>query len=278
MKLNKKEISDCIQKFLREDKSKKDITSKYFINRNQKARATYIAEEDIILSGNNIVLEIFRKNCKNFKILFKLNDGKKIKKKKNFLILEGNARDILAIERTTLNILQHLSGISTLTSKFCKKIKLKKTFLLDTRKTTPGLRKLEKYATHIGGAKNHRFNLEERYMIKDNHLTLDSNIFKKIKKMDKNKKKTLVVECDTQKQVKQAISLKIKHILLDNMNLKNIKKASKIIGKKAIIEVSGGVNLQNIEKISKIGVNFISVGAITQSAPAAKIKLEMKKI
>ena len=84
MKLNKKEISDCIQKFLREDKSKKDITSKYFINRNQKARATYIAEEDIILSGNNIVLEIFRKNCKNFKILFKLNDGKKIKKKKNF--------------------------------------------------------------------------------------------------------------------------------------------------------------------------------------------------
>ena len=174
--------------------------------------------------------------------------------------------------------MQHLSGISTLTSKFFKKINFPKTILLDTRKTTPGLRKLEKYATYIGGAKNHRLNLAERFMIKDNHLLLNSKIFEKIKKMKTNKKNTVIMECDNLYQVKKAILLKIKHILLDNMNIKKIKEACKIIGKSAKIEVSGGINLQNIKKISKIGVNFISVGAITQSALAAKICLELKKI
>lgn len=278
MKLLKKEISDYIQKFLDEDKSKKDITSNYFINKKQKARATFIAEENIVVSGCNIVLEIFKKNCKNFKLLFKVNDGKEVSKNKKLLVIEGNARDILSIERTALNLLQHLSGISTITSRFYKKIKLSKTTLLDTRKTTPGLRKLEKYAVHIGGAKNHRLNLAERFMVKDNHLLLDKNIFKKIEKMEDSKKKSLIMECDNLLQVKKAVSLKIKHILLDNMSLKKIKESYKLIGKKAKIEVSGGVNLQNIEKISKIGIHFISVGAITQSAPAVKINLNLKKI
>ena len=278
MKLKKKEVSDYIQKFLNEDKAKQDITSKYFIDNNQTARALFLSEENMILAGNNIVLDIFKKHCKNFKLLFKLNDGKKIKKNKKFLAVEGNAIDILSIERTALNILQHLSGISTFTSKFCEKVKSSETIILDTRKTTPGLRILEKYATFIGGAKNHRLNLSRRFMIKDNHLLLNPNIFEKIKKMKKNKKNTLVIECDNLSQVKKANSLRIKHILLDNMNFKKIKKAYKIIRKDIKIEVSGGINLQNVKKISKIGVNFISVGAITQSAPAAKIKLEIKKI
>tara|TARA_B100000959_G_C14898847_1_gene589994 strand:- start:101 stop:937 length:837 start_codon:yes stop_codon:yes gene_type:complete len=278
MKLNKKEISDYVQNFLKEDRSNEDITSKYFINNKQKARALFLAEENIVLSGNNIVLYIFKKCCKNFKLISKLEDGKKIKKKTKILVLEGNARDILSIERTTLNLLQHLSGISTLTSKFSNKINSSKTILLDTRKTTPGLRTLEKYATYIGGAKNHRLNLAERFMIKDNHLFLNSKIFEKIRKMKTNKKNTVIMECDNLYQVKKAIFLKIKHILLDNMDIKKIKEASKLIGKSAKIEVSGGINLQNIEKISNIGVNFISVGAITQSAPAAKISLELEKI
>ena len=278
MKLNKKEISDYVQNFLKEDKSNQDITSTYFIDNKKKARASFLTEENIVLAGNNIVLYIFKKYCKNFKLLFKLNDGKEIKKKTKILVLEGNARDILSLERTVLNLLQHLSVISTLTSKFFKKINFPKTILLDTRKTTPGLRKLEKYATYIGGAKNHRLNLAERFMIKDNHLLLNSKIFEKIKKMKTNKKNTVIMECDNLYQVKKAVFLKIKHILLDNMDIKKIKEASKIIGKSAKIEVSGGINLQNIKKISKIGVNFISVGAITQSAPAARISLELKKI
>ena len=278
MKLNKKEISDYVQKFLKEDKSNDDITSKYFIGKKQKARAYFLTEENIVLAGNNIVFYIFEKYCKNFKLLSKKEDGKKIKKKTKILVFEGNARDILSIERTALNLLQHLSGISTLTSKYSKKINSSKSILLDTRKTTPGLRTLEKYATYIGGAKNHRLNLAERFMIKDNHLLLNSKIFNKIEKMKTNKKKDVIMECDNLYQVKKAIILKINHILLDNMNIKKIKEACKLIGKSAKIEVSGGINLQNIEKISKIGVNFISVGTITQSAPAAKISLELKKI
>ena len=278
MKLNKKEISDYVQKFLKEDKSNDDITSKYFIGKKQKARAYFLTEENIVLAGNNIVFYIFEKYCKNFKLLSKKDDGKKIKKKTKILVFEGNARDILSIERTALNLLQHLSGISTLTSKYSKKINSSKSILLDTRKTTPGLRTLEKYATYIGGAKNHRLNLAERFMIKDNHLLLNSKIFNKIEKMKTNKKKDVIMECDNLYQVKKAIILKINHILLDNMNIKKIKEARKLIGKSAKIEVSGGINLQNIEKISKIGVNFISVGTITQSAPAAKISLELKKI
>ena len=278
MKLNKKEISDYVQKFLKEDKSNDDITSKYFIGKKQKARAYFLTEENIVLAGNNIVFYIFKKYCKNFKLLSKKEDGKKIKKKTKILVFEGNARDILSIERTALNLLQHLSGISTLTSKYSKKINSSKSILLDTRKTTPGLRTLEKYATYIGGAKNHRLNLAERFMIKDNHLLLNSKIFNKIEKMKTNKKKDVIMECDNLYQVKKAVILKINHILLDNMNIKKIKEACKLIGKSAKIEVSGGINLQNIEKISKIGVNFISVGTITQSAPAAKISLELKKI
>ena len=278
MKLNKKEISDYVQKFLKEDKSNDDITSKYFIDKKQKARAYFLTEENIVLAGNNIVFYIFEKYCKNFKLLSKKEDGKKIKKKTKILVFEGNARDILSIERTALNLLQHLSGISTLTSKYSKKINSSKSILLDTRKTTPGLRTLEKYATYIGGAKNHRLNLAERFMIKDNHLLLNSKIFNKIEKMKTNKKKDVIMECDNLYQVKKAVILKINHILLDNMNIKKIKEACKLIGKSAKIEVSGGINLQNIEKISKIGVNFISVGTITQSAPAAKISLELKKI
>ena len=225
MKLNKKEISEYIQKFLKEDKSNEDITSKYFINKKQNARAVFLSEENIVLAGNNIVLDIFKKHCKNFKVLFKLDDGKKIKKNKKILVVEGNARDILSIERTALNLLQHLSGISTLTSEFSKKINSSKTLLLDTRKTTPGLRTLEKYATYIGGAKNHRLNLAERFMIKDNHLLLNSKIFEKIRKMKISKKNTIVMECDNLYQVKKAILLKIKHILLDNMDIKKIKEA-----------------------------------------------------
>ena len=278
MKLKKKEISEYIQKFLKEDKINKDITSKYFINNKQKARAIFLTEGELVLAGNIIVLNIFKKKCRSFKLLFKLNDGTKIKKKKKVLVLEGNAQDILSLERTVLNILQHLSGISTLTSKFCEQIKDSNTILLDTRKTTPGLRVLEKYATYIGGAKNHRLNLAERFMIKDNHLIMNSKIFTKIKKMKERKKRNLIIECDTLLQVKKAIALKVKHILLDNMNINDIKKSCNLIGNSAKIEVSGGINLQNVKKISTIGVNYISVGEITQSAPAAKINLELEKV
>jgi len=230
MKLSNKEISDYIQTFLNEDKFNKDITSKFFIKKNQNARANFVAEDDIILAGNSIVIDIFKRKCKKLKIIFKLKDGKRIKRKTKFLIIEGNARDILSIERTALNLLQHLSGISTLTEKYSRKTKKVKTILLDTRKTIPGLRNFEKYAAVMGGAKNHRFNLGEKYMIKDNHLNLTKeDVYNKILKMNKNTKKLVIIECDTLIQVKKALDCGVKHLLLDNMSLNNIKKAKKNI-------------------------------------------------
>jgi len=278
MKITNKEVIKFVKHLLKEDRAHQDITSNYFIDKNQEARATIYSKEKMIVSGIDFTLELFKRNCGNVKIISKLKDGSKIKNNKKILIFEGNGKKILSAERAALNLLQHLSGISTLTEKYFQKIKKNKVILLDTRKTTPGLRTLEKYATYIGGAKNHRLNLAARFMIKDNHLLLNSKIFEKIRKMKINKKKDLIMECDNLHQVKKALLLNIKHILLDNMDIKKIKEASKLIGKSAKIEVSGGVNLQNIKKISKIGVNFISVGAITQSAPAAKINLELEKI
>ena len=276
MKITKKEVNKLIENLLKEDKASADITSNYFVDKNQQAKATIFSKEKLIISGINFVLALFKKSCNNIKILSQLKDGSEIKKNTKILVFEGNANKILSAERSGLNLLQHLSGISTLTAQYCKKIKNGKTILLDTRKTTPGLRKFEKYATFIGGAQNHRLDLSQNYMIKDNHLLLNNEIYSKISKM-KNKQKKIIFECDNLFQVKKAINLKIKHILLDNMNIKTIKKAKEIIGKKAKIEISGGINLKNITKILKIGVDFISVGAITQSAPAANINLDLEK-
>ena len=278
MKITKKEVTRLAANLLKEDKTHKDITSNYFIDNKQQAKATIFSNESIIVAGIDFVIELFKRNCKNIKILSKLKDGSKIKKKENILIIQGNGRKILSAERAALNLLQHLSGISTLTGKLCEKIKKKKLTILDTRKTTPGLRKFEKYAVSIGGAKNHRLDLSESYMLKDNHLILNNKIYEKIAKMNNKQKKRLILECDSLIQVKKAIDLNVKYILLDNMNIKNIKKAKKIIGKKAKIEVSGGINLKNITKISSVDIDFISIGAITHSAPAANISLDIQKI
>ena len=278
MKITKKEVTRLAANLLKEDKTYKDITSNYFIDNKQQAKATIFSNESIIVAGIDFVVELFKRNCKNIKILLKLKDGSKIKKKENILIIQGNGRKILSAERAALNLLQHLSGISTLTGKLCEKIKKKKLTILDTRKTTPGLRKFEKYAVSIGGAKNHRLDLSESYMLKDNHLILNNKIYEKIAKMNNTQKKRLILECDNLIQVKKAIDLNVKYILLDNMNIKNIKKAKKIIGKKAKIEVSGGINLKNIAKISSVDIDFISIGAITHSAPAANISLDIQKI
>ena len=278
MKISKKEVTKLALSLLKEDKSSLDITSKDFLNGKQMARATIISNEKIVLSGIDFALQIFKLNCKSLNILTKLKDGSDIKKGKKILVIEGNGRKILSAERAALNLLQHLSGISTLTAKFCNKAKKNKVQILDTRKTTPGLRKFDKYAAFIGGAKNHRLNLFDGYMLKDNHMALNDKIYQQILKINDSKRNKIILECDNLVQVKKALNLKIKYILLDNMNIKTIKKAKSIIGNKAKIEISGGININNIIKLSKTGINYISVGAITHSAPAANISLTVERI
>ena len=279
MKISKKDISKLIIDILNEDKASNDITTNFFVDNKKFAKATIISKEELVICGIDFVIEIFKKNSPDVKIKFKIKDGTKVKKNKKILVIEGNAKKILSAERSALNLLQHLSGISTLTEKYSRKTKKVKTILLDTRKTIPGLRNFEKYAAVMGGAKNHRFNLGEKYMIKDNHLNLTKeDVYNKILKMNKNTKKLVIIECDTLIQVKKALECGVKHLLLDNMSLNNIKKAKKIIQNKAKIEVSGGVNINNIGKFLKLGIDYVSVGAITQSAPAVNLSMEIKEI
>ena len=279
MKISKKDISKLVIDILNEDKASNDITTNFFVDNKKFAKATIISKEELIICGIDFVIEIFKKNSPDVKIKFKIKDGTKVKKNKKVLVIEGNAKKILSAERSALNLLQHLSGISTLTEKYSRKTKRVKTILLDTRKTIPGLRNFEKYAAVMGGAKNHRFNLGEKYMIKDNHLNLTKeDVYNKILKMNKNTKKLVIIECDTLIQVKKALDCGVKHLLLDNMSLNNIKKAKKIIQNKAKIEVSGGVNINNIGKFLKLGIDYVSVGAITQSAPAVNLSMEIKEI
>ena len=279
MKISKKDISKLVIDILNEDKASNDITTNFFVDNKKFAKATIISKEELVICGIDFVIEIFKKNSPDVKIKFKIKDGTKVKKNKKILVIEGNAKKILSAERSALNLLQHLSGISTLTEKYSRKTKKVKTILLDTRKTIPGLRNFEKYAAVMGGAKNHRFNLGEKYMIKDNHLNLTKeDVYNKILKMNKNTKKLVIIECDTLIQVKKALECGVKHLLLDNMSLNNIKKAKKIIQNKAKIEVSGGVNINNIGKFLKLGIDYVSVGAITQSAPAVNLSMEIKEI
>jgi len=188
--------------------------------------------------------------------------------------IEGKAKNILIAERVALNFLSHISGIATITNKFVK-LAGKKTKICCTRKTIPNLRVIQKYAVKIGGGINHRFNLSDEYLIKDNHIA-SSDLKTLVIKAIKNKKgKKITVEVDNLRQLKSIMGLKFDRILLDNMSLNNLKKAVKIINGSYETEASGNVNLKTVKLIAKTGVNRISVGSITHSAPAVDFKLEI---
>ncbi len=277
-------ITEIIKKGLDEDLGLEgDITSSYIVNKNQNIKFHISNREPIILCGVDIASEIFMATSKRIKaeeIKIKTNfkDGNTVAK--NSIIIEGsgNARAIFAAERLTLNLMQHLSGVSTLTNQYIKKLAYgSKTKILDTRKTIPTLRELQKYAVKIGGGQNHRMALYDGVLIKDNHIASAGSITKAVTMVRKNIGTTLPieVECETLSQVKEALAAKTEIIMLDNMNLAQIKKAVKLINQRAKIEVSGGVNLKRVNAISKIGVDYISVGAITNSARAVDIGLDV---
>ena len=199
-----------------------------------------------------------------------------LKKKKNVVAtIEGNIRNILTGERVALNFLSHISGIATRTNKFVKKAG-KKCKICCTRKTIPNLRVIQKYAVKLGGGTNHRFNLSDEYLIKDNHIATSQNLVNIIKKAIKNKKgKKITVEVDNINQLKQIIGLRFDRVLFDNMSPKSLRKGIKLSKKLYETEASGGVTLKNVKKISSTGVDRIPVGAITHSAPALDLKLHI---
>ena len=264
-KLNQSYINTIVRKALEEDlRPRGDITTNLITAKDKIVKAKIIAKQDGVIAGLDFCKTAFKLIGKESVFTKKISDGKKIKKKKVIAIIKAKKKTILTAERTALNFLNHASGIATLTNQFVKKIS-KKTKICCTRKTTPNLRTLEKYAVKKGGGHNHRYNLSDEILIKDNHISTSNNLRELVKKAIKTKK-IVTVEVENINQLKQILGLKFKRILFDNMNSSQLKNCLKLCKNKYETEYSGNASLKNIKQISKTGVNRISVGAITHSA------------
>ena len=250
-----------------------DITSS-LVENDKSIKIKLIANQSAIVGGLLFAKQAFYLIDQKIKFRIKKRDGSNVKKGSLIATIEGKAKNILIAERVALNFLSHISGIATITNKFVK-LAGKKTKICCTRKTIPNLRVIQKYAVKIGGGVNHRFNLSDEYLIKDNHIA-SSDLKTLVIKAIKNKKgKKITVEVDNLKQLKSLMGLKFDRVLLDNMSSNNLKKAVKIINGFYETEASGNVNLKTVKSIAKTGVNRISIGSITHSAPAIDFKLEI---
>ena len=251
-----------------------DITSD-LINNNIKKKVKMISNQSGIIGGLEFAKETFKLIDKKIKFIIKKKEGSYIRKGNIVAIIDGNLKNILIGERVALNFVSHISGIASTTNKFVR-LAGKKTKICCTRKTIPNLRVLQKYAVKLGGGINHRFNLSDEFLIKDNHLSSEKNFENIIKRAIKNKKRRkITVEVDNLKQLHRIYGLKFDTVLLDNMSFKNLKEAVKLVKKKYTTEASGGVNMNNIKKIASTGVDRVSIGMLTQSVSAIDIKLEI---
>ena len=251
-----------------------DITSN-LVNNKKLIEARLISNDNGIIAGLKFAEKTFKIIDGNINFLSRKKDGEKIKKGEIIAVIRGNARNILIGERVALNFLTHISGIASKTNQFVKAVN-GKVKICCTRKTLPGLRVLQKYAVKLGGGTNHRFNLSDEYLIKDNHIAVNYDLRELIKKAQKKKKgKKITVEVDNLKQLKSIIGLKFDRVLLDNMNSKAIKEAKQICRDKYELEASGGINLRNVKKIAYAGVDRISIGSLTHSSNALDLKIEI---
>ena len=272
--LSKDQIEDFIDIAFAEDIASGDVTCETVIPEDAKLTATMNARETMVIAGLPIIEPTFKRLDENCKTTFFASDGDQLSAGDKIMRIEGSARALLSAERTALNTLQHLSGIATLTREYVDLIEGTKAKLLDTRKTIPGLRMLGKYATKMGGAQNHRIGLFDAVMIKDNHIAVAGSVEKAIAGAKAAGRNDIQVECDTLEQVTDALKFGADSLLLDNMPPKILCKALKIVDGKIPCEASGGVNLKTIRAIAETGVDFISVGRLTQSAPAVDIGLD----
>jgi len=252
-----------------------DITTA-LIKNNKKIKAKIISNQNCVIGGLSFAKEAFKYSDKKINFKTKTKDGRKINKGKIVAIIYGKAKGILKSESVALNFLSLYSGVATTTKKFVNKVKGKSCKICCTRKTSPNLRVIQKYGVKLGGGLNHRFNLSDEILIKDNHIAIDGNICELVKRAIINKKgKKITVEVDNLSQLKKIMGLKFNRVLFDNMSLNNLRKGIKLSNKLYETEASGGVTLKNVRKIASTGVKRISVGQITHSAPAANFKLEI---
>ena len=274
IKLSKDFIRNTVKLALNEDLYPSgDITSN-LINNNKIIKVKLLSNQEAIIGGLLFVHHAFNLVDPKIKFLVKKKDGSKVKKGSLIAIIEGKAKNILIAERVALNFLSHISGIATKTNKFVK-LAGKKCKICCTRKTIPNIRVIQKYAVKLGGGTNHRFNLSDEFLIKDNHIA-SSNIKSLVSLAIKNKKgRKITVEVDNLKQLDEIVGLKFNTVLFDNMSLRNLKAGVKIAKKYYKTEASGNISLKTVKEVAKTGVNRISVGSITHSAAAIDFKLEI---
>lgn len=273
-------IRKIISLALEEDIGKGDITSIATIRKNQKAVGKFLVKENGVIAGLNISKQVMKSVDSKIKFKTFFIDGSKVNAGDIVAEVSGNARSILTAERTALNFLQRMSGIATAASIYAEAVAHTKAKVIDTRKTAPGLRILDKMAVKLGGCDNHRFGLYDMFLIKDNHIEIAGSITNAVndcrKFMQKKKKKFLIeVETKNLAEVEEAILANVDIIMLDNFQIEDMIKAVKMVNGKCKVEASGGINLSTIKSVAETGVDFISVGGLTHSVKALDISLEI---
>jgi nicotinate-nucleotide pyrophosphorylase (carboxylating) len=270
-------VRKLIEEAIFEDIGPGDITSEAVIPDEASATAEIIAKQDLVLAGILIAREVFRKLDPWVQFTPLAHDGNKVQSGSIIAQVQGKTRALLAGERVALNLMQHLSGIATHTAKFVEVLKGSRAEILDTRKTLPGLRALEKYAVRMGGGRNHRFGLYDGILIKDNHIAAAGGIIKAMAGIRKKVHPLLKIEVEvkTLDEVREALAAGATMLLLDNMSPNLMKQSVGLVGGRVLVEASGNVTLDTVKAIGETGVDFISSGSLTHSAPAADISMKI---
>ena len=279
MKLPQFYIDDIIKTALAEDINYIDSTTDLLIPEDDVSSAYFMAKDEGVIAGLDVALRVFRLLDENIRIETLLKDGDKVKKGDIIARFKGNTAAMLKAERTSLNLIQHMSGIATYTNKCAELIKGTNASITDTRKTLPGLRPLQKYSVAAGGGKNHRYNLSDAAMLKDNHIDAYGGITPAVTALREKAGHMLKVEVEarTLNDVQEALDCKVDVIMLDNMSCEEMKKAVELVNGRAKLEASGNVTLENIRQVAETGVDIISLGALTHSVKAFDISMKWDK-
>lgn len=279
MMLNQFYVDDLIKSALKEDINYIDITTDNLIPQEQDGEAKFLAKAEGVLCGIDVAIRVFTLIQPDFQYEIFINDGEYVKKGDIIATVKGKTRTILKGERTALNLLQHMSGIATMTNRIVKIVEGTNASIADTRKTLPGLRPIQKYAVTVGGGKNHRYNLSDAAMLKDNHIDAGGGITGAVKKLRSKLGHMAKVELEVRnlEELKEALSVDVDVIMLDNMDNETMKKAVEITNGKALLEASGGITEETIRGVAETGVDIISIGALTHSVRAFDISLKIVK-
>lgn len=279
MMLNQFYVDNLIKSALKEDINYIDITTDNLIPQEQEGEAKFLAKAEGVLCGIDVALRVFTLIQPDFQYEVFIKDGEYVKKGDIIATVKGKTRTILKGERTALNLLQHMSGIATMTNKIVKIVEGTNASIADTRKTLPGLRPIQKYAVTVGGGKNHRYNLSDAAMLKDNHVDAGGGITGAVKKLRSKLGHMAKVELEVRNldELREALSVDVDVIMLDNMDNETMKKAVEITNGKALLEASGGITEETIRGVAETGVDIISIGALTHSVKAFDISLKIVK-